>query len=338
MDNRVKVALLDTGIDKSNEFLKDNIIGGMSYVNNKDYILVSKEYNDENGHGTSCASIIKNEFDNVEIFAMKILDKNGKCNIQILEEALKYLINTNIRLINLSLSIMDSKFANDLYNICNKLVNKDKIIVCSLANGFNESYPAIFDNVIGVKGFVLESENAFWYNKNKKIQCVMDNNPYLTCHLDNSYKLFGKCNSQAAAKLTGKIAKILSTKNNITLNQLHKKLENLATSNNWFDEDFSEIKRYADFKFDLYKRDNERLITVKNVLGRVLNIRDDEEKLYNLGLFSNEIGLNYDGCFNIIKELERELNIKFNYRKISRYDFASIYTLVELIEKNLKGE
>jgi len=102
MKNKVKAVLMDTGVDKNHEYLKDNIIGGMSFSCDDEYITADDNYEDENGHGTSCASVIKREFKDVEIFAVKVLDEKGRTNIQILEEALKYFLDKNFRLINLS--------------------------------------------------------------------------------------------------------------------------------------------------------------------------------------------------------------------------------------------
>lgn len=335
MNNRVKVAVLDTGIDKNHQYLKDNIIGGIAFKCAGEYIVLSDEYDDYHGHGTACSSIIKKEFEHVELFSIKALDDNGKTNIQILEESLKYILDTDIRLINLSLSVMNGEMIQDLYNICNELNSKGKIIVCSLANGFEESYPSIFNNVIGVKGFILEDENSFWYNKNEKIQCIVDNNSYLTCDIHNSYKLFGKSNSQAAAKLTGKIARILSTNPNISLEDLHGKLELEAIKNNWSDKDLQASKRYPDFKEELYERDNKHLIEIMNIVRSVLYIDKQDNQLYEYGLFSKSVGLNNDKCFDVIKLIEEKFNISLDYMNISRYDFTSIYTLTELVEKNL---
>lgn len=336
MKEKVKVAVVDTGIDKNHEYLKDNIIGGIAFECKDDYILVSDNYGDENGHGTSCASIIKREFKNVEIFVLKVLDNLGKTNIQVLEEALKYLLSTDIRIINLSLSVMESESVQDLYKICEELNNQDKIIVCSVANGFECSYPAKFDNVIGVKGFILEDENSFWYNKDYDIQCVIDNNSYLRCDLNNSYKLFGKCNSQATAKLTGKIANILSENPSINLVDLNRKLEELAIRNYWVSKDLKESKRYPEFRED--KNINKHVLKeVEDILRGVLSIDKDNAELYECSLFNNYIGLNNDNCFKVIKKLEEKFDINLDYMNISRYDFISIYTLTELVEKNLNN-
>lgn len=335
MNNRVKVAVLDTGIDKEHEYLRNNIIGGIAFESTDEYIITSDKYDDKNGHGTACSSIIKKEFKGVEIFSVKVLDDDGKSNVQILEESLKYLLKTNIRLINLSLSLLNNEMTHDLYEICNELERNNKIIVCSLANGFEESYPAIFDNVIGVKGFILEDENSFWYNKHKKIQCIIDNNSYFYCDLNNSYKLFGKCNSQAAAKLTGKIARILSVDPDISIENLNQKLESLAKRNSWSKYNLKSSKRYPNLKNNIYKNDDKIFMTVTDIVIKILRLNKYDHKLNQYGLFNKHIGLNYDTCFDILKEIEEQLNIKIDYMSICRYDFMSIYTLTKLIEKSL---
>lgn len=49
------------------------------------------------------------------------------------------------------------------------------------------------------------------------------------------------------------------------------------------------------------------------------------------------MGLTYDKCFDLIQRLEEKFNINFKYMDISRYDLVSIYTLTELVEKNLQN-
>ncbi|WKK92649.1 S8 family serine peptidase [Clostridioides difficile] len=166
MNNKVKVAVLDTGIDKEHDYLKDNLVGGIAFECMHDYIFISDKFDDEDGHGTACASIIKKEYEDVELFVIKILRKDGITNIKVLEEALRYLLDTNIRLINLSLSVIGVESVKGLFEVCYELFRKGKIIVCSLANDFDLSYPAMFNNVIGVRGFTLDGDDSFWYNKN----------------------------------------------------------------------------------------------------------------------------------------------------------------------------
>ncbi len=333
--SRVKVAILDTGIDSKHDYLKENIIGGRSFILNDKNILIGDEYSDDNGHGSSCASLIKKEFKDIDIFAIKILDSQGRSNVQVLEEALKFILKTDIRLINLSLSINENKFQSDLYSICKELFLNGKIIVSSLANRCKSSYPCVFDNVIGVKGFILENKDSFWYNKNYDIQCVIDNNSYLSCSLNNSYQLFGKSNSQATARLTGKIAKVMSKYPKIELEGLNKELESLALKNRWSESDLLSSKRYYDNKVEPYDSDNYILKSVKETLKEVLKIDDKSEDIYDYNLFSNRVGLNDHNCFNVIRKMEEKFNIKIEYINVSRYDFVSVHTLTKLVELNI---
>lgn len=335
MGNKIKVAILDTGIDKTHEYLKDNIIGGISFEPDDKYILISDDYEDDNGHGTACASIIKKEFKDVEIFAIKVLNKDGKSNIQILEEALKYLLDKDIKIINLSLSVIESEGVEDLKIICDKLTLQGKIIVCSLANGYEESFPAIFENVIGVKGFILEDENSFWYNKNKNIQCVMDNNPYMNCYINNSYRLFGKCNSQASAKLTGKVAKFLFEYGDMTFYEISNKLELLCRKSDWCNKDLIKSKRFPNFKDISFLDEYNILNEISKILVNFLGVKSCD--LYKYSLFNEVIGLNDVNCYELIKILEKKFKISLEYLNISRYDFLSIYTLTDLINKKIKS-
>ncbi|WP_195948289.1 S8 family serine peptidase [Paraclostridium bifermentans] len=338
MENKVKVAIVDTGIDKNNIYLKDNIIGGVAFECKDNYIILSENYNDENGHGTSCASIIKKEYENVEIFVVKVLDRFGNTNIQVLEESLKYLLKKDIQVISLSLSVVGSEIAEDLYKVCEELSKQGKIIVSSVYNGSKSSYPAKFDNVIGVKGFILEDENSIWYNESYDIQCVLDNNPYLCCDLNNRYRLFGRCNSQAAAKLAGKISKIISKNQKISFKDLNKTLEDYANKNYWTEDDIKVNKRYPKVKTDnVYKYSN-LIDEIVDEINDVLPLVNDKSKLYEECLFSKEIGLNDENCYDVLISLEKRFNLNIDYMNTSKYDFVSIHTLADLINKYISKE
>ncbi|MCC0763553.1 hypothetical protein IR151_11145 [Clostridioides sp. ES-S-0006-03] len=82
-----------------------------------------------------------------------------------------------------------------------------RVKVAILDTGIDIKHDYLKENIIGEMSFILK--DSFWYNKDYDIQCVIDNNSYLSCSLNNSYQLFGKSNSQATARLTGKTAKVM---------------------------------------------------------------------------------------------------------------------------------
>ena len=150
-----------------------------------------------------------------------------------------------------------------------------------------------------------------------------------------SYKLFGKSNSQVAAKLTGKIAKILAINPKISLDELHEKLEFEALKNKWINQDLLTSKRYPDYKKDLYKRDNKNLTEIIHLVKSFLDIDKEDKEIEEYGLFSTHIGLSYDNCFKLLKLMEEKFNFNLEYMNISRYDFWSVYTLTDIVENNL---
>ncbi|HBF5147769.1 TPA: S8 family serine peptidase [Clostridioides difficile] len=331
---RIKVALIDSGIDINHKYLKNNILYGKSYAYKDNKIVVSNEIEDINGHGTSCASIIKSEYEYVDFIIIKIFDRNGLTNIKVLEESLNYLISIDVKIINLSLAIHgDINSCKDLYRICEKLKNQNKIIVSSLANYIEESYPSIFDNVIGVKGSLLKKRSSFWYNSEYKYQCVVDDSDRIVADLGNSFKLVEKSNSFSAAKMSGKIANIIANKVDISFDGLSRILEELSECTNWKDEDLYTNKRIIDYKQYLYENNNINLNRVLKVLVDNLNIRCNVDILFNSILFSKYIGLKNDNCIKILKKLENEFNIKIDYTKVYKEDLISIYTLTNFIEK-----
>lgn len=327
MQKRIKVAVIDTGINRQHSYLKDCIIGGIAFKDNGDFIEVKDDFEDDNGHGTACASIIKKEYNDVDIFSIKALDREGKTNIQILEESLKYLIDTDIKLINLSLSISTNEITEELLLICEKLVKMNKIIICSLANGLEESYPAILENIIGVRGSILDNRDSILYNKNSKIQCVIDSRQYLTPYLEDNYILFGQCNSHAAAKLTGKIAALIAKNTDLeSFEQIQDRLE-----------DISNKKLEYKFENKIYLKDEDELLNrIVNVISKNFNLKN-KHILYQRRICDEDFGINYFNIINLVKLLEKEFNVEFNYIEISRDDLVSIYSLANLI-KNVKNK
>lgn len=333
---KIKVAILDSGIDLNHEYLSESIIGGVSFEKQENTYVTAEDFNDKNGHGTACASVIKKECKNAEFFIIKILDENAESNLMILETALNYIKETDIRLINMSLSILDKTCTKSLKRICDELEKGDKILVCSLANGYRKSYPAFFKSVIGVKGLILEDENSYWFNKNKKIQAIVDDNKYIHCDLNNSYSIFGGSNSYAAAKMTGIIANIMLENPHIHKKEIYEKLKEGARRKRWCRFNLKARRRFPEFKNEYVMKYENIINKLENSLVEFFNIKDPSI-LYKLNLYDKQIGVNRINCYDILKKLEKDFDIKFeDYTEVCIDDFFSFYTLAELIIRKQK--
>ena len=102
---RIVVGIIDTGLDtKCKYFLRTNY-EACSVKQDGNVSLLKSDYEDKNGHGTACASIIINECPNVEFFIINAFGESGKTNLVAIEKALKILKETSVDIINMSFAI-----------------------------------------------------------------------------------------------------------------------------------------------------------------------------------------------------------------------------------------
>jgi subtilisin family serine protease len=117
-NDKVVVAVIDTGIDPDHPFIKNNIVVkdgkygqtnyGMDFsrtsskkINRNFY---SKKPLDQHGHGTHVSGIIKSVFPNVSLLSLKYYNPKatGRDNLNSTIKALKYAVNQNVDIINYS--------------------------------------------------------------------------------------------------------------------------------------------------------------------------------------------------------------------------------------------
>ena len=68
----VKVAMIDSGIDRSHRLLQ-HVDKGICFAVSSDGVRASQDYRDTSGHGTAVASIIRKKAPDAELYAVKIL-------------------------------------------------------------------------------------------------------------------------------------------------------------------------------------------------------------------------------------------------------------------------
>lgn len=98
ISKEIVVGIIDTGLDtKCKYFLRTNY-EACSVKQDGNVSLLKSDYEDKNGHGTACASIIINECPNVEFFIINAFGESGKTNLVAIEKALKILKESRLNI------------------------------------------------------------------------------------------------------------------------------------------------------------------------------------------------------------------------------------------------
>jgi len=154
----IKIAIIDTGIDRDHPDLDDNIMGGVNFVSIPSWKTPDpNKWDDDNGHGTHVAGIIAAEDNNTgvvgvapgaDLYALKVLDRTGSGYVSDVVAAIQWATVNEIQVINMSLG---GGASLTLEAACLLAYYQDGLILVAAAgNGGSVIYPAAYPSVIAV--------------------------------------------------------------------------------------------------------------------------------------------------------------------------------------------
>jgi subtilisin len=209
----IKIAVIDTGINKDHEDLNDNYAGGYDFVFNDD------DPNDEHRfrHGTHVAGIIAaedNDFGVIgvapeaSLFAVRVLDGGGFGNLSWIISGIEWAVNNNMDIINLSLQGPGDPALEDA---CNSAYAAGVIIIAAAGNTYGGSvtYPAGYASVVAVTGTDPDDIPADFSPVGNELLVAAPGLDIQSTTAGNSYKLLSGT-SQAAPHIAGVAALYLA--------------------------------------------------------------------------------------------------------------------------------
>jgi len=174
--NHVKydVVIVDSGIDKNHDYYKnlEYAIDSCKLIYNENNTLrACHDCIDKLGHGTAVTSIICQKSLPVKALMIQAFDNEEMVDEMLLINILEYImLNIDSKIIHLSCGVSSCENKGRLYSICQQLTDKGSIIVASFCNDGALSYPAAFDNVIGVdSSYRCRKKSEFIYLENSPI-------------------------------------------------------------------------------------------------------------------------------------------------------------------------
>lgn len=167
----VTVAVLDTGIDRSNAMFQSRTISSKSY-NIADH---NCNIEDNHGHGTHVSGVIVDATPaNVHIMMLKIANRSGYSSLLTIRTALQYAVKKKADVINMSVGFVSVQADECTYlnAIIKKAYEKGIPIVAAAGNNavdVNYCYPACDTRTIAVSALNAKEQLAYYSNRGKKI-------------------------------------------------------------------------------------------------------------------------------------------------------------------------
>lgn len=181
-------------------------------------------------HGTICAAILKKYYNNISLTNVKILgDKSNTCTRKQLIRAIKWCIENNIQVINLSLGTVKFEDFNSIKDIINSAYNKGIIVIAACNNNDIFTYPASCSNVIGVKtsrnDTLVLNEGEYFFNL-YPLDCIdiIACSEHVLKQKGEKLKVTHTCNSYATPMITAKVCSILDENPGIGFQGIRYKL------------------------------------------------------------------------------------------------------------------
>lgn len=200
----IRIAHIDSGINEWHPHV-GRVAGGIAFqVNEEGKIVTAAGYQDDLGHGTAVAGVIKEQVPDAEILAVKIFHDQLFSYIEVLCVAIEWCIEQEVDFINLSLGVKTD--LDSLQFICAK-ANEAGVMIVSACDEQNALYwPGYYGSAYAVQSLENGKSQSFYFHPEQPVQFQTSGFPR---SLEGPMQKFNfQGHSFAAAHMTGFLAKI----------------------------------------------------------------------------------------------------------------------------------
>ncbi|RYG72922.1 hypothetical protein EU245_08235 [Lentibacillus lipolyticus] len=228
----VTIAVLDTGVDAQHPELTGRVLSGYDFVND------DGDTTDDNGHGTSVASVIAANADNqgmtgidlkANILPVKVASEAGEGSVYDIMEGIQYAIEHDADVINMSfVSYRSSKLEQQAVN---EAYEAGIVQVAAAGNKgiADKGYPAAYPPVIGVSATNKEGGRAYFSNYGDAVDITAPGEKIYSVYENDQYALYDGT-SFAAPIVSGVAGLLRASHPEWTNDQVKKVLEASAVS------------------------------------------------------------------------------------------------------------
>jgi subtilisin len=167
----VRVALLDSGIERDHPRVGEvQRAVAVSVDDDGNATIEEDERGDVSGHGTACASIIRALAPDCELTSVRVLGENLQGGGAQLLAGLRWAVQNDHRVVNLSLSTTKRAFAAALHDLADEAYFHRAVLVASAHNMAVDSWPWRFSSVVSVASHTDSDPFTFFYNERPPVE------------------------------------------------------------------------------------------------------------------------------------------------------------------------
>lgn len=223
----VHVAVIDSGWDRTVD--EPRVLPGVSFVDPEDDFALARGDDDQDhlGHGTACADLVLRIAPDARVVPVKVFGRVLETSPGTLHAALVWALDAGVRVVNVSLGTRLEATLHPLYAVCEKARRAGIVVVAAGHNANDWSYPAIFENVIGVAAARFGSPYDFRFRPEHAMECE-------AWGVDQRVRWIGgewavkQGTSFAAPNVAGIVALILERHPEATLDEVREMLARFA--------------------------------------------------------------------------------------------------------------
>jgi len=142
----VQVAVIDSGVNPAHPHV-GTIAGGIAI---EDDGAVHGDVIDRLGHGTAVVAAIQEKAPGAELFVVRVFHETLSTNVEALVQALDWVAERGVQLVNLSLGTANAANADALAGVVERMRAAGCILVSAHAHRGNSWYPGCLPGVVGV--------------------------------------------------------------------------------------------------------------------------------------------------------------------------------------------
>jgi subtilisin family serine protease len=228
----VRVAVVDSGIDATHPAVGE-VAGAVRIGPDPSApaqtFVAADEPEDRSGHGTACAGIIRATAPRADLYSVRVLDRNLRCDGSVLAAGLRWAIDNGMQVVNLSLSSRKRDHFALLHELADEAYFRGVILVCAINNIDVPSYPSAFASVLSVAAHGGRDPTEIYFNPHPPVEIGA---PGIDVEVAwrGGATLRSSGNSYAAAHVSALVARILSKHPGLTPFQMKTVLHAVSTN------------------------------------------------------------------------------------------------------------